>query len=81
MEIVQKPYHVWPTSFWIQYRMLTWRQFKQSKGTILDHYEVISALIMAVVGGMIYFQTEYSYRTLRDKMGTVSFDFHSHYKI
>ncbi|XP_076106535.1 uncharacterized protein LOC143075118 isoform X2 [Mytilus galloprovincialis] len=66
-------HHAWPTSFWMQYRMLTWRQFRQSKGRILHKYEVIQSLLLATLAGILYFQTDYSYRTLRDKMGTIFF--------
>ncbi|XP_052074941.1 uncharacterized protein LOC127712505 [Mytilus californianus] len=66
-------HHAWPTSFWTQYRMLTWRQFRQSKGRILHKYEIIQSILLALLGGILYFQTDYSYRTLRDKMGTIFF--------
>ena len=64
--------HIWPTSFWTQYQMLAWRQFKQSRGHILHKFDIIHSLFIALVAGAVYFQTELSYRTLRDKMGTVS---------
>jgi hypothetical protein len=61
-----------PFSFWTQYQMLAWRQFKQSRGHILHKFDIIHSLLIALVAGAVYFQTELSYRTLRDKMGTVS---------
>jgi len=64
--------HIWPTSFWTQHQMLTWRQFKQSRAHIFHKFDIMHSLFIAFVAGTVYFQTELSYRTLRDKMGTVS---------
>ena len=71
-ETISSINHNWTTSFWTQYRMLTWRQFKQSRGHILHTVDVMRALMIAIVAGLVYFKLEYSYRTLRDRMGTVS---------
>ncbi|OWF35604.1 ABC transporter G family member 9 [Mizuhopecten yessoensis] len=61
----------WPTSSWNQLKMLNWRSYKQAKGRIFQKYEVINAILLAVIYGMVYFQIENSEKTLRDKMGLV----------
>ena len=74
--IIQVKHHLktrekWPTSLTTQFRMLTWRQFKQSKANILSMYNVVLVLLCAFIAGMSYFQLEVSYRTLRDQMSMV----------
>ena len=62
----------WPTSFWTQYRMLTWRTFKQSRGHIMNKYDVVQCIFVAILAGIVFFQIDLSFRTLRDQMGVVS---------
>ncbi|OWF35603.1 ABC transporter G family member 14 [Mizuhopecten yessoensis] len=61
----------WLTSSWNQLKMLNWRSYKQAKGRIFQKYDVIHAILLAVIFGMVYFQIENSEKTLRDKMGLV----------
>jgi hypothetical protein len=61
----------WPTSFYTQFRMLSWRNFKQSKGRILHLYDVCHYLFMAGIASMLFFQISSSADVARDKMGAV----------
>ena len=61
----------WPTSFFTQYRMLTWRNFKQSRGRIFDPAETAQALFIALLGGLMYFRIPDTLDTFRDRMGVV----------
>ncbi|KAK3083673.1 hypothetical protein FSP39_001247 [Pinctada imbricata] len=63
----------WPTGFWTQYRMLTWRNYKQSKGRIFERYESAQSLLMAIIGGCMYFQIADTLDTFRDRMGAIFF--------
>jgi hypothetical protein len=62
----------WRTSFWTQYRMLTWRTFKQSKGHIMNKHDIVQCMFVAILVGIVFFQIDLSVRTLRDQMGVVS---------
>ncbi|XP_033731123.1 ABC transporter G family member 21-like, partial [Pecten maximus] len=61
----------WPTSLWTQFNMLSWRSYKQSKGRILDKFEILLAAMTATFVSITFFQTENSASTVRDKMGLV----------
>ncbi|KAL3885005.1 hypothetical protein ACJMK2_025104 [Sinanodonta woodiana] len=61
----------WPTSFSTQLRMLSWRTFKVSRGRILHLYELLQALILAVVLGLVFFQIPHTIESIRDRMGLV----------
>ncbi|XP_033752193.1 ABC transporter G family member 21-like [Pecten maximus] len=61
----------WPTSLWTQFNMLSWRSYKQSKGRILDKFEILLAAMTATYVSVSFFQTENSASTVRDKMGLV----------
>ena len=65
----------WPTSFYTQYKMLTWRNFKQSKGRIFDRAETALALFIAILGGLLYFRIPNTLETFRDRLGLVIEDF------
>ncbi|KAK3084820.1 hypothetical protein FSP39_019556 [Pinctada imbricata] len=60
---------VWPNSFWAQYKILTWRNYRQAKGRIIDRKTTIQALIVGLVGGLVYFQIPDTLDTFRDRMG------------
>jgi hypothetical protein len=53
--------------------MLTWRTFKQSKGHIMNKYDFVQCILVALIAGTVFFQIDLSFRTLRDEMGVVSF--------
>ena len=71
-EFLSETQQKWPTSFWTQYRMLTWRTFKQSRGHIMNKYDVVQCIFVAILAGIVFFQIDLSFRTLRDQMGVVS---------
>ena len=71
-ELLSTPQQKWPTSFWTQYRMLTWRTFKQSKGHVMNKYDFVQCILVALIAGTVFFQIDLSFRTLRDEMGVVS---------
>ncbi|XP_061184373.1 uncharacterized protein LOC133192373 [Saccostrea echinata] len=63
----------WAASFWTQFRMLSWRNAKQSKWRIFDECNLIHALIVGSIFCVIYYQIPSSNDTLRDRMGAVFF--------
>ncbi|KAK3085153.1 hypothetical protein FSP39_025124 [Pinctada imbricata] len=69
----QKTTRRWPTGFWTQYRMLTWRNYRQAKGRIFEPYEVAQCLLMAVIAGCMYFQIADTLDTFRDRIGAIFF--------
>ena len=71
-ELLSTTLQKWPTSFWTQYRMLTWRTFKQSKGHVMNKYDFVQCILVALIAGAVFFQIDLSFRTLRDAMGVVS---------
>ncbi|XP_078062233.1 uncharacterized protein LOC144488081 [Mustelus asterias] len=46
----------WPSSFWMQYRTLTSRNFKQQRAVILSWLNLAQTLIMAIIPGIIWWQ-------------------------
>lgn len=63
----------WPTSWFTQYYMLSWRSYKQTKGLLKQGYAIIQTLIISLVVGVIYWQIELNVHTIRDVMGLVSY--------
>ncbi|XP_062604374.1 uncharacterized protein LOC134266152 [Saccostrea cucullata] len=63
----------WAASFWTQFRMLSWRNAKQSKWRIFDKCNLIHTLIIASIYCVLYYQIPVSNDTLRDRMGAVYF--------
>ncbi|XP_062571630.1 uncharacterized protein LOC134233657 isoform X2 [Saccostrea cucullata] len=63
----------WAASFWTQFRMLSWRNAKQSKWRIFDECNLIHTLIVASIYCVLYYQIPVSNDTLRDRMGAVYF--------
>lgn len=61
----------WPTSMGTQITMLMWRSFKQSKGHILNKYEVTQSLFLGAIASLVYYQIADLLSTLRDRMGLV----------
>ncbi|XP_059498708.1 uncharacterized protein LOC125449520 isoform X2 [Stegostoma tigrinum] len=46
----------WPSSFWVQYRTLTSRNFKQQREVILSWMNLVQTLSMAIIPGVIWWQ-------------------------
>lgn len=63
----------WITSWWTQYRMLSWRSLKQTKGVLLQGYGAAQTLVISLVCGLIYFQIDQTVHTVRDIMGLLFF--------
>nr|XP_022319289.1 ABC transporter G family member 14-like [Crassostrea virginica] len=63
----------WPTSFWTQFKMLAWRNAKQSRWRIFDERILTHSAIVAVFYCIIYYQIPQTTETLRDRMGAVYF--------
>lgn len=63
----------WSTSWWTQYKMLSWRSFKQTKGVLKQGYSIAQNLIVSFVVGIIYWQIEMNLTTVRDMMGLIFF--------
>ncbi|KAL4227808.1 hypothetical protein ACF0H5_013245 [Mactra antiquata] len=63
----------WVTSWWTQYYMLSWRSLNQTKGVLLQGYAIVQTLIVSLVVGILYWQIEMSYDSLRDVMGLLFF--------
>ena len=63
----------WPTGFFTQFRMLTWRNYKQAKGRVLHPYDVMKYTFLAVVIGALFFQIRQDEDSVRDRQGMVTF--------
>ncbi|XP_055957681.1 uncharacterized protein LOC130013129 [Patella vulgata] len=61
----------WQSSFWTQLKMLTWRNFKESRSRILSKYVIGSSMFLAITTALIWFQMERSYKTIGDRMGWI----------
>ncbi|GCC44746.1 hypothetical protein chiPu_0029133, partial [Chiloscyllium punctatum] len=55
-DLEEKPERKWPSSYWIQYRTLTLRNFKQQREVILSWLNLVQTLSMAIVPGVIWWQ-------------------------
>ncbi|XP_053375995.1 uncharacterized protein LOC123534746 isoform X2 [Mercenaria mercenaria] len=63
----------WPCGFYTQFRMLFWRNFKQSRGRILHLYDVIHCVIIAAIVSMAFFKISADAKDYRDKMAVCFF--------
>jgi hypothetical protein len=61
----------WGASFWTQFRMLCWRNTKQSKWRIFDDCTVAHTLIVCCAFCIIYYQIPHTIDSLRNRMGSV----------
>ncbi|KAL3885009.1 hypothetical protein ACJMK2_025108 [Sinanodonta woodiana] len=59
----------WSTSFSTQFRMISWRTFKVSRGRILHPYELLQSILLAVILGLVFFQIPQTIDSVRDRMG------------
>ncbi|XP_045203564.2 uncharacterized protein LOC123556709 [Mercenaria mercenaria] len=55
----------WPTGFAMQFRMLTWRSFKQSRGTLLHVYSLTDFLLLGVLVGLLMLDNSEMFRDIR----------------
>lgn len=63
----------WATGFWMQFKMLNWRAFKQSRTRIISKYNIMQSMIIAVVVGLLWFQIERTHDTIKDRLGYLFF--------
>ena len=63
----------WPTGFFTQFRMLTWRNYKQAKGRVLHPYDVMKYIFLAAVVGALFYQIRQNEDSVRDRQGMVTF--------
>ncbi|WAQ98346.1 AB22G-like protein [Mya arenaria] len=67
--VADKPSQRWATSWFKQYRMLSWRSFKQTFGALREGYAIIQTSIVTMVVGALYWQIDMNVHTVRDIMG------------
>ncbi|WAR01365.1 AB22G-like protein [Mya arenaria] len=58
----------WPTNVWTQFRMLSWRNYKQSKSRIFEYHDLIYFAVTAAVCGVLFFQIPKDADVFRDRM-------------
>ncbi|XP_052799742.1 uncharacterized protein LOC128231237 isoform X2 [Mya arenaria] len=63
----------WPTNVWTQFRMLSWRNYKQSKSRIFEYHDLIYFAVTAAVCGVLFFQIPKDADVFRDRMGFIFF--------
>ncbi|XP_045171648.2 uncharacterized protein LOC123533818 isoform X2 [Mercenaria mercenaria] len=63
----------WPCGFYTQFRMLFWRNFKQSRGRILHLFGVIHYVVIAAFVSMAFFKISSDAKDSRDKMSVCFF--------
>ncbi|XP_021342982.1 ABC transporter G family member 21-like [Mizuhopecten yessoensis] len=66
--------HRWPSSFWTQLTVLSWRSFKQAKGN-MSLLDVALPVVLAITASLIFFQIGNLETSARDKLGLVFFTF------
>ena len=66
------PVRRWNTGFMTQLKMLTWRNFKQSRGKFLHFQDIIFYVFMSTVASVLFFQIKQNEDSVRDRMGLVS---------
>ncbi|XP_052791391.1 uncharacterized protein LOC128225564 [Mya arenaria] len=71
--VADKPSQRWATSWFKQYRMLSWRSFKQTFGALREGYAIIQTSIVTMVVGALYWQIDMNVHTVRDIMGLLFF--------
>ncbi|XP_052797603.1 uncharacterized protein LOC128229820 [Mya arenaria] len=73
LDYVQNKQTRWPTDFWTQFKMLTWRNYKQSKSRIFEYHDLMHFAVMAAVAGVLFFQIPKDADVFRDRMGLIFF--------
>lgn len=69
LEEVESPQ--WASSFWMQLRTLTARNFKQQRPQILSLINVIKTLVTSVIPGLIWFQVPREEDQVKARAGMV----------
>lgn len=72
LEIRESRDQRWPTGFATQFRMLTWRNYKQSKSRIFEFHDLVHFAILAAIAGILFFQISKTATVFKDRMGLVS---------
>lgn len=65
----------WPTTFWTQLTVLVGRTFKQSKPDILSKLNFIQTFSLALITGVIWFQSPYREESIPDRYALIFFTF------
>ena len=69
-QTLSKPSTVkWPLSFATQVKMLTWRNFKQSKSSMLHIFDILQDAVMGVTAGGLFCQLHEKDDSIRDRLG------------
>ncbi|XP_067951045.1 uncharacterized protein [Watersipora subatra] len=63
----------WPTSFWLQYRVLARRNFKQVRPIILSKTHLVECLIITCFAGLVWYQIGHDEDRLLDRLGLFYF--------
>ena len=63
----------WPTSFATQVKMLTWRNFKQSKASMMHIIDILQYAVVGAIAGGLFFQIHEKDDSIRDRLGLLYF--------
>ena len=63
----------WPTNFLTQFKMLTLRNFKQSKGSRLQIIDILQYAVVGAIAGGLFFQIHEQDDSIRDRLGLLYF--------
>lgn len=66
-------YNKWDVSYWEQFKTLSWRSFKQSRGETLTGLYTFQCLFIAIGVSLLWFRIPETGETLRDRTGAVFF--------
>ncbi|KAK7478223.1 hypothetical protein BaRGS_00030481 [Batillaria attramentaria] len=63
----------WATGFWMQFKMLNWRTYKQSRTRIISKYNIFQSMTIAIIVGLLWFQMERTHDNIKDRLGYLFF--------
>ena len=63
----------WPTPWYWQFLVLTFRTFRQSRHVILSKLAIFQTLAVAAVSSLVWFQIEHTEDSIQDRYGLVSY--------
>lgn len=69
----EKEVRKWPSSFKTQFSVLSRRTFIQTKANIWDKLNFLQTIVLAIVVGMVWFNTPMTEESLRDRTGVMFF--------